>query len=232
MKGFPGFPAGRVRFTPIPDLFFSELVPTIDDLAEMKVVLHLFWLLYHKKGYPRYVSRRELAGDVVLMSGLRGLELPPAEALDAALERAVARGVLLRVRVRHDETEDDCYFVNTDSGRQTVEKLVRGELHLEIVAPPEQARVEVERPNIFVLYERNIGLLQPMIAEELQEAEQTYPQSWIEEAFRIAAEHNVRRWAYVRSVLERWAREGKDDEKGEQDRRRYIEGKYADYVEH
>nr|MBC8263927.1 DnaD domain protein [Anaerolineales bacterium] len=62
------------------------------------------------------------------------------------------------------------------------------------------------------------------------------PADWIEEAFRIAVEHNARRWRYVRSVLERWATGGKDSEKTGRDtgkdRRRYIEGKYADYIEH
>jgi DNA replication protein len=35
MEGFSGFPAGKVRFTSIPNLFFSELLPLIDDLAEL-----------------------------------------------------------------------------------------------------------------------------------------------------------------------------------------------------
>jgi DnaD/phage-associated family protein len=89
-----------------------------------------------------------------------------------------------------------------------------------------------ERPNIFVLYEQNVGLLQPIIAEELQEAERAYPQEWIEEAFRIAVENNVRNWKYIRRILERWAAEGKDNDKGktrektwytEEESRRFIQ---------
>ena len=45
MKSFSGFPAGKLRFTSVPNLFFSELLPTMDDLAELKVTLHIFWLL-------------------------------------------------------------------------------------------------------------------------------------------------------------------------------------------
>jgi len=70
-------------------------------------------------------------------------------------------------------------------------------------------RLQARRPNIFNLYEQNMGMLQPLLAEELMEAEQAYPPEWIEEAFRIAVANNVRRWAYVRSILERWAREGR-----------------------
>ena len=235
MKGFSGFPAGKVHFTPLPNLFFSKLLPAIDDLAELKVTLHIFWLLHQKKGYPRYVSRRELEADGVLLGGLRGTGQEPEDRLGQALERAVARGTLLHVTARRGNEQDDWYFMNTDLGRRTVDKIRRGELELEAVVTPSEVRLEVERPNIFVLYEQNIGLLTPLIAEELRDAEKSYPANWIEEAFRIAVEHNARRWRYVRSVLERWATEGKDREKAkgpEEDRRRYIEGKYAEYIEH
>lgn len=237
MKGFSGFPAGKVHFTPLPNLFFSQLLPAIDDLAELKVTLHIFWLLHQKKGSPRYVSRRELETDGVLLGGLRGTGREPEEQLGQALERAVARGTLLHVTaLRQGDERDDWYLMNTDAGRTTVEKIRRGELELEAVVSLSEVRLEAERPNIFVLYEQNIGLLTPLIAEELRDAEKTYPTGWIEEAFRVAVEHNARRWRYVRSVLERWAAEGKDSEKTGRDtgkdRRRYIEGKYADYIEH
>jgi DNA replication protein len=248
MKGFSGFPAGKVHFTPLPNLFFSKLLPAIDDLAELKVTLHIFWLLHQKKGYPRYVSRRELEADGVLLGGLRGTGQEPEEHLGQALERAVARGTLLHVialrplakrrsgQAQQGDERDDWYFMNTDVGRRTVDKIRRGELELEAAVSPSEVRLEVERPNIFVLYEQNIGLLTPLIAEELRDAEKTYSADWIEEAFRIAVEHNARRWRYVRSVLERWAAEGKDSDKAGRgtgkDRRRYIEGKYAEYIEH
>jgi len=236
MKGFSGFPTGKVQFTPLPNLFFSKLLPAIDDLAELKVTLHIFWLLHQKKGYPRYVSRRELEADGVLLGGLRGTGQEPEECLGQALERAVARGTLLHVTARQEDERDDWYFMNTDLGRRTVDKILRGELELEAIVSPSEVHLEVERPNIFVLYEQNVGLLTPLMAEELRDAEKTYPADWIEQAFRIAVEHNARHWRYVHTILERWAAEGKDSEKArrdpEEDRRRYIEGKYAEYIEH
>jgi len=234
MKGFTGFPAGKVRVTPLPNQFFSELLPAIDDLAELKITLHCFWLLHQKTGDLRYVTRRELAADELLLDGLRVTGQPPQQALEAGLERAVFRGTLLHVIAHHDSGEEHCYFMNTAHGRQTVDRIQRGELRL-----PEggsQVRLEARRPNIFVLYEQNIGLLQPLLADELRDAERTYPADWIEEAFRIAAENNVRRWSYVRRILERWATEGKNDGAGrrgtEADRKRYIEGEYGEYIKH
>ena len=235
MKGFTGFPAGKVEITPLPNPFFSELLPAIDDLAELKVTLYCFWLLHRKTGDLRYVTRGELAADSLLLDALRVTGQTPEQALEAGLERAVARGTLLNVTVRHDTGEEHCYFMNTAHGRQIVEHIRRGELRLPDESGP-QVRLEAQRPNIFVLYEQNIGLLQPLLADELRDAEQTYPADWIEEAFHIAVENNVRRWSYVRRILERWATEGKDDGTSrrdtEEDRKRYIKGEYGEYIKH
>jgi DNA replication protein len=236
MTGFVGFPAGKVRFTPVPDLLFSELLPQIDDLAELKVTLHVIWLLHRKKGRPRCVSLRELLQDSLLLRGLKAARQPPERSVREGLERAVHRGTLLHLRSGSARDGQDWYFLNTDQGRQAVEDIRGGKLKLESYDVRDVPHVEVERPNIFILYEQNIGTLQPMIAEELEEAEGSYPAEWIEEAFKIASEQNVRKWAYIRAILERWAAEGKDDGKAgpdlEQDRYRYIKGKYKDYIKH
>jgi DNA replication protein len=237
MKGFDGFPAGRKRFTPVPDLFFSELLPQIDDIAELKVTLHIFWLVHSKRGPLRCVSREELVHEGVLLRGLRMPGASQEAMVNQGLEKAVARGTLLRVSTRTESgDEEDWYFINSEEGREAADRVRRGELELEPYTVLEEPRVEVGRPNIFVLYEQNIGMLQPMIAEELQAAEQSYPAGWIEEAFKIAAEQNVRKWRYIRAILERWATEGRDDgEAGrgpEDDRYRVIKGKYKDYIKH
>ncbi|MBC7262768.1 MAG: DnaD domain protein [Chloroflexi bacterium] len=232
MQGFSGFPGGKVRFTSVPDLFFSELLPSIDDLAELKVTLHIIWLLNRRRGYPRCVQLRELLSDGTLLRGLSGLDESPEKSLQKALERATTRGTLLHIMTRDGETEAHYYFLNTEQGRKTVEKIECGEIALGGPATVCGPRLTAEKPNIFVLYEQNIGLLQPMIAEELREAERDYPADWIADAFRIAAENNVRNWRYVRAILERWATEGKKELRSEENGRRYIEGKYADYIKH
>lgn len=230
MNTFSGFPSGRSRHTSLPDLFFSDLLPLIDNLAELKVALHVFWLLYHKKGAPKYVTLQELQGDGTLLRSLQGLARSPMEALRDGLQRGVARGTLLHLQGAADEQH--FYFVNSAQGRRALEQAQAGELVLAEGEVRAQPATPAEQPNIFVLYEQNIGLLQPIIAEELQEAERAYPQEWIQEAFRIAVENNVRNWKYVRRILERWAAEGKDDGKGktrektwytEEESRRFIQ---------
>jgi DNA replication protein len=234
MKGFLGFPAGKQPVTPIPDLFFSELLPEIDHLAELKVTLHVFYLLSRKKGKRPCVSGEELVGDQRLLEGLASPAVSGEEALRDALERAVARRTLLRVTAEHDGGERDWYFVNSEKGRQATDDLLAGKWVPAEMGEP--MHVELQRPNIFVLYEQNIGPLTPLLADELREAGDTYPASWIEDAFREAVELNKRSWRYIQRILERWAAEGKPDETSrrgdERDRRRYIEGEYADIIEH
>ena len=77
MQGFGGFPAGKLPTTPIPNPFFSELLPLIDDLAELKVTLHLFWLIGRKHGALRYARLGELLKDGRLLAGLANCSSRP-----------------------------------------------------------------------------------------------------------------------------------------------------------
>jgi len=236
MKGFPGFPPGKTQLVTLPEAVFSELLPLIDDLAELKLTLHCYWRLSQGEGRVRFLRRGDVLEDEVLLRGLKtSSEDNPTLAVEAALERAVARGTLLHVHAEQNGEIEDWYFANTPKGRAAVQRIERGDWPDELQAQP-ATTAEVTRPNIFVLYEQNIGLLQPLIADELRQAERDYPSEWIEEAFHLAAEANVRRWSYVRTILERWSTEGKSDgtsrRDSEKDYRRYTKGKYADLFEH
>lgn len=200
MKLFSGFPAGKLDVTPLPNLFFSEVLPAIDDLAELKVTLHIFWLLAHSK--IATVRASDLRADRTLASALRATDTP----LEDALARAVARGTLLEWR----GADDAWYFLNTERGRHAYEKIERATPPLPRAPEP---LAPSERPNIFALYEQNIGLLTPLLAEELKEAERDYPAEWIAEAIKLAVEHNKRSWRYARGILERWKREGRGTKK-------------------
>lgn len=231
MRTFPGFPH-KMRFTPIPDLFFTALLPYIDDAAELKTTLHIFWALYHKRGYPRFVTYRELLRDKMLMGGIK-----EAETLRQSLDLATRRGTILHLALEQDGEQEDLYFLNTESGRMAVGKIQRGELTLgQLTVKGEPYTSEEKPPDIFTLYEQNIGLLTPMIAEELQEAEKLYPPTWVEEAFKEAVVLNKRKWRYIARILERWAAEGKEhgkpgrDSEEAEDSDKYIRGKYGHLV--
>ncbi|MDR9458743.1 MAG: DnaD domain protein [Dehalococcoidia bacterium] len=207
MKPFSGFPQ-KMRLTPLPNIFFSQLLPQIDDITELKVTLHLFWVLYGKRGYPKFVTYGELLGDRLLMIGV-GSEA----ALRSGLEGAVSRGTIIDLNLEQHGRTEKLYFLNTGSDSEARNRIKRGEIDVGVL-PEEEPFVEdmetEEQHNIFTLYEENIGMLAPMIAEELKAAEQLYPVSWIDDAFREAVSRNKRNWKYIEAILKRWDSEGRE----------------------
>ena len=225
---FKGFPQGKVRLIPIPAPFFRELLPQIDHLGELKVSLYAFWRLSYKEGTYRYLRRSDFTADEHFMQGLADTTEDAQVALSDALERAVQRGTLLQASVAQEEGDEILYFLNSPRGREAVQTIARGEWRLS--GQPEQP-VEIleELPNIYRLYEENIGPLTPLIADALRLAEAEYPARWIEDAIRIAVENNARNWRYVEAILERWQEKGRDDQEDRRDtekaRRKYAEWK-------
>jgi DnaD/phage-associated family protein len=228
MKPFDGFQK-NMRYTPLPNVFFSQLMPDVQDLAELKVVLHIFYLLYQKKGSPKYVADAELTSDKALMSGVGG-----AEALGRGLQRSLDRGILIRCDLEREGRPVILYFLNSEEGREACSKIRSGEIDVAALPVSEACEGAAEAPNIFELYERNIGMLTPMIGDELKEAEQIYPASWIEDAFREAVSRNKRSWKYIETILKRWTSEGRGDgETGrdsKEDPDKYVKGKYGHVV--
>jgi len=227
---FTGFRPGTL-YTPVPNPVFGPLLEQIQDLAELKVTLRGLWLLHRKRGWPRMVSLAEFLEDQALLKGLNSGGNDPGREIKRGLEQAVARQTFLNYAGPSGEAAS-FYLLNTESDRRALDQLNRGQrpvpedhgltpqVGLEEPAGP--------KPNIFALYEDNIGMLTPILAEELKEAEELYPWLWVCEAFQIAAAENRRRWGYISGILRRWAAEGKDDGKPgryskKNNRQKYLE---------
>ena len=227
MNPFKGFSEGKLRLTPIPGSFFTELLPEIDHLGEFKVTLYAFWRLDRKEGAFRYLRHTDFTEDNGFMQGLQGDADQAGHALAEALQLCVQRGTLLAASVTLDKDPEMLYFLNTPKGRAALQTIERGDWRPS-GDPSAPLDLSLDHPNVFKLYEGHIGPLTPMIADTLREAEETYPAEWIEEAIHLAVENNVRRWSYVAAILRRWQEEGRHDRKDgrdtEKDRRRYAEG--------
>ncbi len=233
-RKFSSFPA-EVEFTSLPDAFFAHVMPQIQDLAELKVTMFIFYLLskakrLHKQEYPPFVTYGDLLSQKTLMTGM------DEEMLRHALHLAVGRGTILHLSLDIDGAQEEAYFANLESDREAIDKIKRRELPVRKQPPREEEMGHtVQLSNIFILYEQNIGVITPMIAEELKEAAKLYPSRWIDEAFREAVLLNKRSWKYLARILERWASEGKDSGAHRQstkkvDPDKYIRGKYGHLV--
>lgn len=211
-KAFSGFSGNQRGLVKIPSEFFGELLVTISDVNELKVILYAFWLLHRRGGKVRYLQAADFQKDPNFMSGIVCDDSTPQQALSSALSQAVERGVFLRSRVQKEDGEIELFFLNTPLGRAAVAAIQQGKWRF---TPDADYPVEIgeEPPNIYRLYEQHIAPLTPLIAETLREAEKTYPSDWIEEAMRIAVERNARNWRYVEAILKRWKEEGKGERK-------------------
>src|ERR1035437_7778700 len=118
-KQFGGFPA-KSMFTPIPNNFFSELLPAIDDINELKVTLFIFQILYPKRGNPRFVTLNEMLSHQSLADSLKS-ETECVEArLGKVLDMATQRGTILHIMLNTNDKNQDVYCLNNEEGRQPV----------------------------------------------------------------------------------------------------------------
>ncbi len=203
MKKFTGF-TDQETFTKLPDSFFRTVLPEMDDAGELKVTLYALWRTEHMEGRVRFLRQEDFCECLV----------EPAD----ALEKAVKRGTLLKAAPQADGSKDApaLYFLNSPRGRAAATGYSEGKWNpgsVQSVPPP-------EIPNVFRLYEENIGPLTPLIADALRDAEKTYSPEWIVEAVEISVKYNKRSWHYVESILKRWKEKGHAKE---QDRRN-LEG--------
>ena len=234
MKSFGGFPA-NMQFTPVPNLFMNALMPGMDN-PELKTMLYIFQTIYGKKGTPRFASLSELLSNTPLIASMKTEDKVEGEAVKSALDMAVKRGAILDLEVVQDGKNEHLYFLNTASDRNAVERIQRGELKLPKIEAVKPAVAPTEQKDIFSLYEENIGLLTPMIAEEIKDALTEYPEEWIRDAVREAVEANKRNWRYISYLLERWTTEGKKDGTHQRDNQKedpdkYIRGPYGHLVQ-
>jgi DNA replication protein len=225
MSPFNGFTDDREGVIPLPAQFFSQLLPEIDNLEELKLTLYIFWRLEQIEGEFRYIRKEDILADNLFMQTFAGPADQDAQLLlERALGYAVQRGTLLEAQT--NTPNENLYFLNTPKGKAAVKAIEQGEWRYS-GDPQYPLSLDMVRPNIFRLYESNIGPLTPMIAETLQEAENTYPLNWIEDAVRIAVENNKRSWAYIDAILRRWHEGGRDEREDRRDtekaRRRYKE---------
>ena len=265
-----GFPRG-MRYVPVPGPIFGSLLEQIDDLAELKCILRVVWMLHRKKG-ARVVTLSEILADRTLAAALSPDGAPDPDAVRAALARAVRRGVLAtavipdsapsfprtrepaasaipakagthpRGHSRENPAPEQSgagthagqrlFALNSEQDRAALARLAgdgatppsRSTGSGQGSGDPMEWEAATQRPNVFAIYEDNVGMITPMIAEELERAEADYPAEWIEDAVREAVSLNRRSWRYIARILERWKHEGRDD--GEPGRRTAKTSRY------
>ena len=208
-------------FVHVPGSYVSQVARHVADIVELKVTLLVFHLLSQSRAYPGYVTH---ADAVLRAASLLGVEGPECE---LALNAAVARGAILMADLPPKLGGGTAYFANIEADIDAIERLKAGDASAGSSA--------ATGSNVFQLYEQNIGVITPMIAEELRDAQVTYPLEWIEDAFREAVTGQKRNWKYIRRILERWRVEGRGSGTNRpgavpDDPDKYVKGRYGRVV--
>jgi DNA replication protein len=234
---FEGYPknAGAI---PVPALFFESVLPSIEDIDELKIVLGIFKLIKYKRGYLKFVTLNELIQNKTILSGIKVSDKEqPIGIINRAVSLAVEHGSLVNARLIIKGQVEEVYIINQEPDRTALDNILKGKItvdNLDIVSVINDDLPVVD--NIYKLYEQNIGVITPLIAEELKNAEEQYSMDWIREAFSEAIKQNIRNWKYISRILERWTEEGKIDgqtgrySKKTKDRERFFKGKYGHLV--
>lgn len=218
MKRFKGF-TGSETFTALPDAFFHHLLKDIEDLDELKVTAYALWRYANlEAGFQGLGKQDFLPADLGLS----------ASAARRGLEKAVERGSLLRA----EREAEVYYFLNSPRGQAAARAYVKA----RDGRPSGTSTAPLERPEIFRLYEENIGPLTPLLADALKDAESTFSTAWVAEAIEIAVKNNKRSWRYCEAILKRWKDEGRAEKQNrrdaEEDRHRYVKGEFSDHIKH
>ena len=184
MPTFNGFTSSET-FTSVPDAFFRQLLNEITDADELKVTLYALWRVEHIEGKFRALCETDF--------DVKDLGLT-ADEVASGLDKAEKRGSL--IKSQHEA--DVFYFLNSPRGRAAAEAFAKGQWResAKILSTP-----LIERPNVFKLYEENIGPLTPLIADALKDAEETYSEDWVAEAIEHAFKRNVRHWQFIQATL-------------------------------
>jgi len=196
---------------PIPREFLTERIALIDDPAELHVTLAVFRLASESGSMPPAVSEDDVLRDGVLARTFHEERKSSklTQRIRRGLQYATARDSILQIVLKAEGHEERWYVPASAEHRASLETVL-----LEPGAWPVagiEATIVATAPSVFSLYEKNIGMLTPLLTDQIETAMELYPLEWIEDAIREAVTYNKRNWRYVQRVLENWSVNGRGD---------------------
>ena len=198
------------RRIPVPAAALEGWLAEIDNPGELKVTLRVVAMLALepiRRGTPPSLALHDLLDDKAL---LQANELGNEVNIRIALARALRRGMIMSVRIGGEAR----IFVNDDLVQKYLDNMGWTVLDPADISQDnieESEAIEYGRSvlakggdaNIFSLYLDHLGPFDHSMAEQLRDAEEKFPMSWITDAIEQAAE-NRQNWNSVRVILNRW----------------------------
>jgi len=181
---------------------FAERICSADCQKDCVILMLTVFHLLGKQERPTRILDAYLLADAVIPAmaySVDRYEIALAEALEAQL--------LLAYTEFHHPGQH--YLIPaTPVGLRLYTALSNGEISIKEVDQALPVPLH-PKPNLYELYEQNIGLITPMMADQLKLDEAEYPYEWIVEAIDEAVQHNARSWKYVSAILKNWKDKGR-----------------------
>ena len=179
----------------------EKSIKNLNNINEIKIFLRIIHLIYQKQNLNTEtfeLSFDEISNDPVTLKLLGPNSLTKHQITKKLKE-------ICDVLIMKD-------FINQKIYTNKVTGITKTVFHMETFEKTNDPVISENNPkNIFELYEDNVGMLNPMIVDELIQAENKFPFNWIVDAVKESATRNKRNWKYIHTILETWDREGKNN---------------------
>ena len=179
----------------------EKSIKNLNNINEIKIFLRIIHLIYQKQNLNTEtfeLSFDEISNDPVTLKLLGPNSLTKDQITKKLKE-------ICDVLIMKD-------FINQKIYTNKVTGITKTVFHMETFEKTNDPVIsENNTKNIFELYEDNVGMLNPMIVDELIQAENKFPFNWIVDAVKESTTRNKRNWKYIHTILETWDREGKNN---------------------
>ncbi|MCH2305970.1 MAG: DnaD domain protein [SAR202 cluster bacterium] len=179
----------------------EKSIKNLNNINEIKIFLRIIHLIYQKQNLNTEtfeLSFDEISNDPVTLKLLGPNSLTKDQITKKLKE-------ICDVLIMKD-------FINQKIYTNKVTGITKTVFHMETFEKTNDPVISENNPkNIFELYEDNVGMLNPMIVDELIQAENKFPFNWIVDAVKESTTRNKRNWKYIHTILETWDREGKNN---------------------
>ena len=179
----------------------EKSIKNLNNINEIKIFLRIIHLIYQKQSLNTEtfeLSLDEISNDPVTLKLLGPNSLTKDQTTKKLKE-------ICDVLIMKD-------FINQKIYTNKVTGITKTVFHMGTFEKTNDPVISENNPkNIFELYEDNVGMLNPMIVDELIQAENKFPFNWIVDAVKESVTRNKRNWKYIHTILETWDREGKNN---------------------
>ena len=108
---FNGFLEDNKEITGIPNIFFRELLPKLEDINELKLCLYVLWKASTIGDFGLPITAEDILLDKIFVSGLKSSNDGIKELVIELLEKAVVDNILIKIKDGSIE-KSNIYFIN------------------------------------------------------------------------------------------------------------------------